>query len=179
MLSLRRRGHASAKNAGSLIFLAPWKPAFDSFIMPSSFVYALFGVYALGRDSSECHTPWWLAQGSWSSNILDVPWTWCKCHCYCDCLGVVLNKTLSRTEKIYTHGLHLVSTVDPETLGQQVCMYVQVYMCASLLWWAANLKLTSCLLIIYIPSLGVKVQSDIIYIPSLGVKVQSDAHYSN
>ena len=34
--------------------------------------------------------------------------------------GVVLNKTLSRTEAIYTHGLHLSSTVDPYTLDKQV-----------------------------------------------------------
>ena len=35
-------------------------------------------------------------------------------------VGVVLNKTLSRTEAIYTHGLHLASTVDPYTLPKQV-----------------------------------------------------------
>ena len=34
--------------------------------------------------------------------------------------GVVLSKTLSRTEMIYTHGLHLISTVDPQTLEKQV-----------------------------------------------------------
>ena len=37
-----------------------------------------------------------------------------------------MNKTLSRTEKIYTHGLHLISTVDPTTLDQQVCSTVGV-----------------------------------------------------
>lgn len=35
-------------------------------------------------------------------------------------IGVVLNKTLTRTEAIYTHGLHLGSTVDPYTLPDQV-----------------------------------------------------------
>lgn len=35
-------------------------------------------------------------------------------------VGVVLNKTLSRTEAIYTHGLHLGSMVDPYTLDKQV-----------------------------------------------------------
>ena len=35
-------------------------------------------------------------------------------------VGAVLNLTLSRTELIHTHGLHLASTVLPDTLHQQV-----------------------------------------------------------
>ena len=35
--------------------------------------------------------------------------------------GAVLNLTLRRTNLIHTHGLHLSTQVDPQTLERQVC----------------------------------------------------------
>lgn len=35
--------------------------------------------------------------------------------------GAVLNSTLRRTDLIHTHGLHLSTQVDPQTLERQVC----------------------------------------------------------
>ena len=40
--------------------------------------------------------------------------------------AAMLNYSLSRTERINTHGLHLATTVDPYTLTDQVFLYTAV-----------------------------------------------------